>query len=209
MNLMFKNVNKFILWDLIPGYVELEDQATLQLLYEGEERGQAQRFLIANGDLIVALFTKIEESFSAYDPWATTVKMLSFLQRQYNVTLDETNELLLREFLEESITAWKLKGTRHFLHYMIWKIFGWEVTGMFSRGVLLKTNIANSVLYDNSKPFRDQALLFSKEFFGTSIFGKLQIDVFFDSQFSLKSPVLEKLMRGWCYPIDIVYNNTP
>ena len=206
---MFDNVNKYVLWDLTTEAVRNTDQNTPQMEYEGEDRGQNQRFLITCGELVVTLFGIVENSYQVFDPRYTTTEMLFYLQRELGVQyVDDSSEALLREMLEEMHIAWSLRGTKAFLHWIIGKVFGWLVKDVYSTSKLLHTNRANSKLYELGLPLREQEILFDKGLYGTPL-GSMTIDVDFDADYLEKKDVLEQLMDRWTFPLILNYINTP
>ena len=79
----FSNLDKYCLWEMANTQIKVDDQDTQQALYEGEYRGQAQRYHISLGDLIVTLFSKIDELYTYGDMFVSDKSLFEYLQKQY------------------------------------------------------------------------------------------------------------------------------
>lgn len=210
---MFTNVNKYVLWDLAAEAVKIRDQDTPSALYEGELRGQTERYLIAAGDLINDLFDKIERLNYWKDPYKMDNDQLYFLQRELYaefINVDGYTRDLVVNMLDEMVGAWRLKGTLSFLKWIVWKVFGWEVQEVITlSSETLVTNVLYSSLYDPDLPLVDQKKLYSTEDISNTGRTIIAIDVFDDVDFLYKRALLEELMLSWLYVTFFWYFNTP
>jgi len=209
---MFTQFDKYSLWDLATDAVKTRDADTTQLEYEGEDRGQTQRFLIVLGSMLVDLFEKIESSFSSGDSQVVDFEILFYIQRKFFARYLQHaagKEDLIREFLSEIINAWKLKGTYPFMYWIIWKVFGWEVLGSISAADAFTLSSIGSFLFDPDIVVGDHKILYDYEQMGTVGSSALTVDVFFDADFAEKYPVLENLTQEWGLGFIFSYVNTP
>jgi len=198
---MFFNINKYILWDLIISHVKMVDTETSQMMYDGELRGQTERFTIAAGDLLDEFFKFIDGLFTIQDVQNIESSMLKYMQYFFGVSFTsnvEVAENVIREMLAEIISAWRLKGTKAFLHWIIWKVFGWKVVDVLSHHDYFKLNVSRIYKEGVSGIARLMVPL------GIHL---LVIDVFEDITFEEKRVVLERLMRGWAVDSQYIYIN--
>lgn len=209
---MFSQIDKYCLWNLMNDSIKINDAETTQFSYEGENRGQTQRFDITAGDMLEDLFELIESSFYSQDGSVTSFSMLQYLQRAFNATFveyDVAYEDTIREVLEEIFYAWRFKGTRAFLHWVIWKAFGWQLLEMYSvANMALLLNVSTSRLYASTATPADLRVLYDHSLLGSEVFN-LVIDVFSDVDYLDKKATLERLIEEWTLPCDFVYRNTP
>ena len=210
---MFSNLSKYVLWELAPKAVQAKDEETTQALYESEQRGQTQRFLIGLGDIVVELFNKIESSFNYGNPSTTSQDLLKFLQRKFyanHIEVTGATEARIREFVAEIVTAWRFKGTQAFLHWIIWKVFDWKLVQAISlASEVLITSVNNSYFYDPSLPEEQQKVLYEPLLMTPEDKLTLVIDVFGDAYFPYKKDTLERLIDEWSYPTSFIYLNVP
>lgn len=210
---MFTNVSKYTLWDLATEAIKVRDRDTTNTLYEGELRGQTERYLIAAGDLINDLFNKIERLYYWKDPYKMEDAQLYYLQRELFaefINVDTYTKDSVVNMLDEMITGWRLKGTLYFLRWIIQKVFGWEASEIITLySETLVTNVYKSFLYDPDLPLFDQKKLYSSESISTTGRTIIVIDVFNDVNFIYKKTLLEEFMLSWLYITLFWYDNTP
>lgn len=210
---MFTNISKYTIWDLTAEMVKVKDRDTQQFLYEGSRRGQTERFMIVVGDLIKEMFDKIELGFSSRNPAYAPYNVLEYLQKEFfgdYVALSESAEKLVRNFLEEAPWAWRLKGTAPFLHWILWKVFGWELLYLISfKSMVIRLNNRMGYIYDSDKDEIDQKILYDNESMYPEGRTTLAIDVFFDPSFDSKRELLLRLINEWTYASDFSFVNTP
>ena len=209
----FTNLDRYSVWDRMARHVHIEDEKTPKLLIDGEERGQSQRYLGIPGDIILELFDKIEESFSWGQVSVTELALLEFLQRRFDarfLKVDVVNEPVIRDMIDEIMSAWRLKATFSFLYWIIYKVFGWRLEQAITQASqVLITNSQNSFLFDDTIPTGDNKVLYDPALFTPDDKTTLVIDVFADVNFLVKRESLERLATRWSYPAFYQYINTP
>jgi len=207
---MFVKMSKYTLWDLATSATKNKDRNTAQLLYDGEERGQTQRFMITAGNLIEDLFNFIDNLFFVQDAHATETNMLQYIQDHFGamfVSDLNNNGALIREVLAEIIPSWTYKGTKGFLHWIIWKAFGWQLTDIISNLTnVIFYNLPGHLTYNPGGPTPRVIYNDAITWWATL---KLFIDVFYDPDFELKRVVLESLIKRWTLPAIFSYIHTP
>lgn len=208
---MFASLTKYCLWDLMSTEVKLQDNATEQVTYDGELRGETQRYLISAGMLVKDMFEKIESAFAYHDPRETNEEWLDVFLRTHAAAWKPAADdvATAREILAEIRNAYRMKGTRAFVHWVVYKVFGWHVRGIFSYNSLLYTNRRQSKLYDPTKSLQDQQYLYGEDMFTILAPYQLVVDVVFDPDFLEKKEVFEELIQLWTLPVHIEYTNTP
>ena len=210
---MFKNLSEFTIWNFFAEQIKSLDENTPKKVYKNEERGQTQRYAIAIGDIIIDLFNQIEKLFDYGNIDKVESKFLEYFQRKYFISYIENNpvnEKLIRNMIDEVISAWRLKGIINFLYWIIYKVFGWELTETITlASQVLITNSYKSFLYDPSLSLSEQKVLYDPSLFTPEDKITLVIDVFSDSLFYDKKKILERLIDNWSYPVIFQYKNTP
>lgn len=208
----FSNLDKYCLWEMANTQIKVDDQDTQQALYEGEYRGQAQRYHISLGDLIVTLFSKIDELYTYGDMFVSDKSLFEYLQKQfyaYFFTANTGNEDLVRNVLEEIINAWRLKGTIAFFHWIIWKIFGWQVLYVKSlHSTVLKWSLPGRTLYAPGAAIEDIEVLYDPAEMAEDLI-VIVVDVFSDTAYTEKKATLESLVHKWGHGVSFEYNNIP
>ncbi len=210
---MFTNLGRYSVWDTMARHVHAEDEKTPQLDRDGENRGQSQRYLGVVGDIVNELFNKVEESFSWGQVSVTELALLEFLQRRFDarfLKVDVVNEPVIREMLDEIVSAWRLKATFSFLYWMIYKVFGWRLEQAITQASqVIITNSQNSFLFDDTIPVPDNKVIYDPALFTPDDKTTLVINVFADPNFLVKKESLERLASRWSYPAFYQYVNTP
>jgi hypothetical protein len=212
---MFSNITKYCLWDLATEAVKYRDQETTQMEYEGEDRGQTQRYMVAAGLLVEEFFGGIEDMYSWGSPEDTTVTLtqLQYLQRLIGMNFlaaDSGNEKLVREILAESFNAWRMKGTFNFLHWIIYKVFGWHLISYSTVwGTCFRLYPLEDILYDETLTGYEYKKLYNNLSYPSGLSFILTIDVFSDANFLTKKAVLERLLVEWTHSCVTAYINTP
>jgi len=206
----FTNITEGILWELTSDAVKKLDSTTTQFLSQGE----TERFMHVVGDTIVSLFNEIDSSYNVEDPYETKDSMLNFLMRsndaRWFTSGDAETNTKIRTVLVELISAWRLKGTKAFLHWVIYKVFGWTVTDIHSYSTLLYTNISSSTLYNPELTPAEQALMYGEELFDslnpyTLVIEAPLADWDVDILDPDKKEVLERLLTYWTVPTKVTY----
>lgn len=211
---MFDNLDEGILWKFHPSTLKVSDTATKQMFYEGEFRGQTERFLYVIGRLIKQVFTDIDSIYTADDPERTKSDYLLILQKIYagnyfdiDTPEDENN---LKDFLNSIIYAWKLKGTEGFLRWIIFKLFEWEL--MFietAANLVFRLGIYTSLLYTPERLDDAQSILFDPNRFLPVTKTGVVIDVKEDPDYEAKKGVLLALSLDWVYISRYKFINLP
>lgn len=209
---MFDNLSEHSLWDMATKAVQVQDTGTTQMLYDGEYRGQTQRYMITAGRLIKDLFDDIELAFSYNDFATSPVENLKYLQRKINAGFlhaEESAEVeaKVRHMLEEIQNAWKLKGTAAFMHWIIWLVFGWRVLGSYSSSSIFKWNESVSLVYMYGISRPRLRRIYNPEVSGIGGMVVIEIDVFHDPQYLAKVELLESLKDDWFVPATFSYVN--
>jgi hypothetical protein len=205
---MFDLVDENILWSLQPDAIKIKDSATTQMLYNGELRGQTQRYMIVVGRLIKDFFDKVEDLYSWGNIKTHSSLFLDNLLLLYYLNFFGTSitDAAKKEILDEAVWFWKLKGTVLALRWITWKVFNWEVDKittltdliMFTCDVDSFLPGSSSVLYDNSKTLDDSRVLYSGRLINWSDWG-ITVDVNHDADFAAKKIIYERLCDLWGY----------
>jgi hypothetical protein len=211
---MFDNINEHSLWDLTAQGVKSQDMSTTQMLYDGVNRGQTERYMIIVGRLLEDLFETIELAFTYNDPMTTPVDNLKFLQKRYianflDASIDANTEARVRYILEEIISAWKLKGSKGFIHWILWTVFGWQLIEIHSRNSIFFLNDPLCVTYYPGLVKAKTKRLMAPTYIKAGGEVEMVIDVFNDAQFTAKSELLDSLKDDWFIPTTFIFENQP
>jgi hypothetical protein len=210
---MFNNLNEHSIWEMATKAVQVQDSGTAQMVYDGEYRGQTQRYMITAGRLVKDLFDDIELAFSYNDFATSPVANLKYLQRKINAGFlhaedpDPTIEPKVRHMLEEIQNAWKLKGTAAFMHWIIWLVFGWRVLGSYASSSIFHWNESISLTYYYGVSRPRLRRIYDPAVSGIGGMVVIEIDVFHDPQFVAKVELLEALKDDWFVPATFSYVN--
>lgn len=203
---MFDLLTKYSVWDMMPDPIKENDLDTTQFLYEAENRGQTQRYLVVVGQLIKELFTKIEE----LQDWGTSdhqqSEFLDKIVKLYGMLFFEVGvtDLVKRELLDEIVWFWKLKGTVASLKWITYKVFGWKVIKSTSIEDLIQYiydptgTVPDGFLYDDTEIAAGQKFLYSSKLMDWSLVA-LTIDVLSDpsSDYAEKKTIFARLYEMW------------
>lgn len=198
---MFSQFTKYSLWNMQSDTIKIKDADTTQLMYEGEYRGQTQRFMIVIGSMLLDFFEKVESIFDWGNIAAHPDAFLDRLLALYNMDVfsGAASVGVKREILDEIITFWKMRGVYLALRWITYKAFGWEVTSVVSlEDLILETNISGSTLYNSSLPLEDNRVLFSSRLIDWPE-QIVEVDVKDDADFWTKKIVFERLCDIWGY----------
>jgi len=211
---MFDNITEQSLWDITAQGVKSQDTGTPQMLYDGVNRGQTERYMILVGRLIEDLFNTIELAFTYNDPMTTPADNLKFLQERVmanflDATVDDDHEARVRYILEEMISAWKLKGSKGFIHWILWTVFGWKLVEINSRNSIFFLNNPLCVTYYPGLPRQKTKRILAPIYLKPGGEVEMIIDVFFDAQFTAKSELLNILKDDWFIPTTFIFENQP
>ena len=209
---MFDNADKHLLWKLSPDSVKTADITTKQMVYEGVERGQSERYMIAVGMLLEDLFFKVRDSYDSRDMFKTPDAFLFYLQNEFRVRYLEVtgNEKLVRYMLENIFIGWMGKGSKRFLIWFTEVLFGWglDVIRAFGDDVFITTSFGSRLYDPNIRVDNNKILFFLTA--GGSLHGiEIEVDVRSDPDFLEKKEIFEGLLLEWTYVVDIEYINTP
>lgn len=203
---MFNNVTEEILWEQAPSSLKIKDTLTSQREYNGVERGQTERYLIALGRGVTDLFGQISSLFVIDDASELTNDKIDALLEKRGITFlkttDENRDLIIH-ILDNLNEAYRLKGTELFYKWIVHKFFGWVVLRAYSlESLYLVLNKYDSTLYDNGD-YNTQLYLFDNE---SIISNKIIIIVDqSDPLFLKKKGLLLELAKSWAMNIEFEF----
>lgn len=211
---MFSNLKETSIWDIMTytnEHIEVGDSNTTQAVYDGEERGQTQRYLISNGKIIIDLFDKIEELFSLRDVEESSLSILNSELKTFSALFFEataSNRRLIEYFLDEIVNAYRLKGTESFMRWIIWKVFNWKLRSALTlASSVLRTTTFSSFLYDPALSYEENKVLYDPSLMTPDDKTILVVDVFYDRDFLDKKDTFENLAPKWGYISDFIYKH--
>jgi hypothetical protein len=129
---MFDNFSNTYLWDITKINTKDADTETPKMEWEGEERGQTERFMIGLSRLLKNHYNRIEELFEINDFHRIPSKYYDLKLRSMGLTFIPTDltQEKKREIIKNYPIVKRTLGTRAFVEWMVWMILGWEVASL-------------------------------------------------------------------------------
>lgn len=223
---MFDNLQRSCLWDMLSDNLKVLDSTTTKrgVLRKPddsgyfiddsqlEKKGQTERYMLVIGEVVKDFFNDIERLHKWGGIDGDAYSLLPILQRRSEVEcikLSEDTERLVRHVLEEAPHAWRLKGTKAFLHWIIWKVFNWQLKDYATfASKVFKASVSTDVTFSPELDVNSLRLYYDPIQLEPMDRTVLSVDVFFDSDFEEKKALLEDLLKKWAYPCTMRYLNT-